>query len=214
MSTTACAPASSRMATADNTYSRVVAWLKILLPLLALGILSTLFLVARVIDPAQDLPFADVDVDELATEQRIGQPNYSGVTRDGAAISLSAKTARPDPDNAEKLSGEAINAGIDLPNGNRIDIVADRMQIDSAAGTATLSDGVVVQTSDGYRLRTEGVEIALDATRVESAGPAIVDTPIGQLSADSFRLGAENTGDRPYVLVFKGHVKLVYVPNE
>lgn len=202
------------MAAADNTYSRVVAWLKILLPLLALGILSTLFLVARTIDPAQDLPFADVDMDQLTSEQRIGQPNYSSVTRDGAAISLSAQSARPDPDNPENLIGDAISAAIDLPNGNRIDIVAERMQIDNSTGTASLADGVVVQTSDGYQLRTDAVEMALDATRVTSPGPTTVDTPIGRLSADSFRLSAENTGERPYVLVFKGHVKLVYVPNE
>ncbi len=62
---TACALALADMATYDNTYSRVVAWLKILLPLLALAILSTLFLVARTIDPAQNIPYADVDIDEL-----------------------------------------------------------------------------------------------------------------------------------------------------
>ncbi|MCG6903486.1 MAG: hypothetical protein LJE68_12475 [Rhodobacter sp.] len=211
---TACAQASDDMAVADNTYSRVIAWLKILLPLAALAILSTLFLVARAIVPAQDLPFADVDVDELATQQRIGQPNYSSVTRDGAAISLSAESARPDSENPEKLSGEEIRAGIDLPNGNRINIVAQRMQIDNTLGIARLSDGVVVETSDGYTLRTDTVEISLDATRVEATEPTRVDTPIGQLSADSFRLAAENEGERPYVLVFKGHVKLVYDPNE
>ena len=167
------------MAAPDNTYSRVVGWLKILLPLLALGILSTLFLVARTIDPAQNLPFADVDIEEMAREQRIGQPNYSSVTRDGAAISLSAESARPDPADPEKLSGEAISAAIDLPNGNRIDIAADRMQIDNTARRATLSNGVIVQTSDGYVLQTEAVEIALDATRVQSASPTTVTTPIG-----------------------------------
>lgn len=202
------------MAAADNTYSRVIAWLKILLPLLALGVLSTLFLVARAIDPAQELPFADINVDELATEQRIGQPNYSSVTRDGAAISLSADTARPDPDNPERLSGDSIRAGIDLANGGRVDIVAEMMQIDNSVGIASLGNGVTVSTSDGYTLRTDTVEIALDATRVTSSTATVVDSPIGRLSADSFRLTAENTGNRPYVLVFKGSVKLVYVPNE
>ena len=109
---TACAPESPDMVVADNTYSRLVAWLKILFPLIALAILSTLFLVARTVDPAQDLPYADVDVAELAREQRIGQPNYSGVTADGAAISLSARSALPDADNPRRITGTDVNADI------------------------------------------------------------------------------------------------------
>jgi len=77
----------------DNTYSRVVAWAKVLLPLLALALLSTLFLVARTVDPAQKLPFADIDVDAIAREQRIGAPKFNGVTKEGTAISLSADSA-------------------------------------------------------------------------------------------------------------------------
>lgn len=198
----------------ENTYSRVIGWLKILLPLLALGLLSILFLVARTIEPAQDLPFADVDVEELAREQRIGHPTYTSVTATGAAISVSAASALPDRQNPERIGGTDIVAAIDLTNGNRIDITAAKMQLDSSARLVQLSDGVKVETSDGYTMRTREVEISLDATRMSSAAPTTISAPIGAISADSFLLSDENKGDRPYVLVFKGHVKLVYDPNE
>ena len=210
----ACVPVLSDMASADNTYSRVVAWLKILLPLIALGILSTMFLVARAVVPAQDLPFADVDVKELAEEQRIGQPNYSTVTDDGAAISVSARYARPDPDNPQRMTGTKIRADIDLPSGTRLMIAADRMVIDNSAGIAKLDDDVVVTTSDGYVIRTDGIEISLDATRVTSDSETTVLTPVGTLSADSFVLSKPAATDLNYVLVFNGHVKLLYDPNE
>lgn len=202
------------MATHDNTYSRVIAWLKILLPLLALGLLSTLFLVARTVDPAQDLPFADVDVDELASQQRIGKPHYSAVTASGASVSVSAASALPDPTNPARVSGTEIIAGIDLTNGNRIDVTAATMQLDTGTGLAQLAEGVQIETSDGYSLRTQSAEIALDATRLSSNTPTEISAPIGKISADSFVLTDDNKGERPYVLVFKGHVKLVYDPNE
>ena len=202
------------MATYDNTYSRVVAWMKIILPLLALAILSTLFLVARTIDPAQNLPFADVDVDELAREQRIGQPDYSSVTADGAAISLSAESARPDPNDPNRIDGTAIRAAIDMPGGGRIDIDSQRMQIDNTAGLAKLRDGVVVRSDDGITLTSETLDIALDSTRFESDTPVRLEGPAGTLTADRFQLTGNGSASQPYVLVFKGHVKLIYDLNE
>ena len=202
------------MAVPDNTYSHVISWLKIILPLLALGILSTLFLVARTIDPAQNLPFAEVDVEGIAREQRIGSPNFSTVTDDGSAISLSAESARPDPKNTDRITGTRVNAGIDLPGGERIDVVAAEMELDNTAGAATLKDGVTITTSDGYVMQTRQVQIALDATRVVSQTRTTVEAPIGNLSADSFELSRQAENDQPYALVFKGHVKLLYDPKE
>ena len=82
------------MARADR-HTRVVGWLKVALPPAALAILSTLFLVARRIDPEAALPYAEVDVEDLAREPRMTAPTYAGLTSDGAALTLSAKEARP-----------------------------------------------------------------------------------------------------------------------
>ena len=202
------------MIAADNTYSRLIGWLKILLPLVALAILSTLFLIARTIDPAQDLPYADVDVDELAREQRIGQPRYSSVTADGAAITLSARSALPDPENRGHITGTDVNADIELTGGMRVNIASGGLTIDNPAGLATLHGDVTVKTSDGYTMRTNAVEVRLDRTRISSASETRIDAPIGRLFADSFELSKPHDAASDYVLVFKGHVKLVYDPNE
>lgn len=197
------------MAQLDNSYSRFVAWAKIILPLIALGLLSTMFLVARVVDPAQELPFAEVDVDQIARQERISKPNYSGMTRDGAAIALAAERALPNPDNPRSVRGTLITAGIDLPTGERVDIASDLMQLDQAAGTAHLRENVRLQMTGGYRLTTGELAIALDRTRLWSNTPTQVQVPQGQLSADTFSM--TNTGENN-VLVFKGDVKLVYHP--
>lgn len=198
----------------DNTYSRTIAWLKIVLPLLALLILSTLFLLARTVDPAQNLPFADVDVNELAEEQRLGRPNFAGVTQDGSAISLSANRASPQDGNPDSLSGEAVVAGIDLPTGERIDVVSGMVTIDNSAGMATLTDGVTLSASNGFDIWTDDVRISLEETLVASDSATTVTTPIGTLRADSFILTEDTRDEQNYVLVFNGHVKLIYEPGK
>ena len=197
-----------------DRYSRLVAWLKIILPLLALGILSTLFLVARTIDPAQNIPFADVDIDELTREQRIMRPNYSSVTESGAAISVSAASARPEFTNPQRIRAENIVARIDLPSGERVDIDAEGAVLDSSSSDTTLDGGVVVTTSDGFILRTELLQVNLDSSRVHAPAEIQVDSPLGQLIAGEFTMTGDGGGDAPFLLHFKNRVRLIYDPTE
>lgn len=196
----------------DNLHSRVVFWLKITLPFVALAILSTLFLFSRKIDTDDALPYAEVDVEELAREQRLTTPEFAGVTGDGGAISVAARTARPGRDDASSTAEEVV-AAYDLPGGLRIDLEAATGEIDNAAGRMVLGGGVEIVTSTGYRMITEGLDGALDKTELVSDGAVDVEAPFGTIDAGSMvlRQRAENTG---YVLVFKRGVKLVYQPDK
>lgn len=197
----------------DNAYSRLVSWLKIILPLLALAILSTLFLVARTVDPAQQLPFAEVDVEELAREQRIGAPKFTAVTAEGAGIALSARTAAPDPQNDGRMTGETVEARIDMPGGEVIDITAAAMELNTARGTAQLQRTVQIQSSSGYTLEARQLEIALDRTYARSRQPVTLRGGLGQISAGGFELSGASPGQSDYVLVFKDDVRLLYQPE-
>ncbi len=196
-----------------DRYSRAVALLKIILPLLALGILSTLFLVARTIDPAQNIPFADVDIDELTREQRIMRPNFSSVTESGAAISLSAASARPEIINPERIRAENIAARIDLPSGERIDIDADGGVLDTGNGDTTLDGGVVVTSSGGYVLHTELLQVNLDSSTVHAPAEIQVDSLLGQLTAGEFTMTGDGGEGTPFRLHFKNRVSLIYDPK-
>ena len=201
------------MAAYDNAYSRFIALAKIVLPLAALGLLSTLFLFSRNIDPTQSIPYAKVDVEQLAREQRITAPNYTGVTADGTAISVAAKTAHPDVADRDRATAVTLTAQLDFQDGSHTEISAAEGQIDTAAGQAVLEGGVLVTTSTGYRITTESLTTALDRTFVSTAGAVTAQGPLGQLDAGQMQL--EETGDVPgqYLLVFKNGVKLVYDPE-
>lgn len=201
------------MATYDNTYSRVVAWLKVLLPVIALVLLSTMFLISRTIDPSRAIPFANVDVDGMVRDQRISGPAFSGVTKDGAALSFQAETARPLPDRTDGLSAERLTAQIDTPDGARVDIEAADALIDGGANLLSLSGGVVVTTSTHYRIEAERLTSQMDRAVLESDGPVTATGPLGTLEAGSARVAPVEQDASTYLLVFKDGVKLVYVPK-
>ncbi|MCO8143642.1 hypothetical protein NHN26_00260 [Rhodovulum tesquicola] len=201
------------MASHDNAYSRFIALAKIVLPLAALGILSTLFLISRDTPSGDDLPYSRVAVDELIREQRIGAPNYAGVTQDGTAILFRAESARPDTDASGRAMAEAVRARLDMPDGSHADIAARRGVVDTAAGLAVLEGEALIDTSTGYRVRAASLTSMLERTDVVGEGPVTAEGPPGRIEAGAMRLSTDPGNDDRYVLVFKDGVKLVYEPG-
>ncbi|MBA4323590.1 MAG: LPS export ABC transporter periplasmic protein LptC [Rhodobacter sp.] len=199
------------MARVDR-HTRVVGWLKVALPLAALAILSTLFLVARRIDPDAALPYAEVDVEDLAREPRMTAPTYAGTTEDGSALTLSADEARPA---AEGSAAQAARLRLELatPDGGRTELVAAEARMDDTTRQVVLSGGVTLTTSTGYRLETAEVAANLDRTGLESRAPVKATGPAGEITAAGMVLSQDNRTPGAYVLVFKGGVRLVYQPG-
>jgi lipopolysaccharide export system protein LptC len=199
------------MARAD-THTRVVGWLKVILPLTALAILSTLFLVARRIDPEAALPYAEVDVEDLAREPRMTAPTYAGTTSDGAALTLSADEARPAAEGAPAQAA-GLRLALDTPDGARTELSAGAAVMEGATREVILSGGVTVTTSSGYRLETAEVAAKLDRTGLESRAPVVATGPAGEIRADGMTLSQDAQTPGAYVLVFNGSVRLVYQPG-
>ena len=208
----ACAPGWRDVARADDAYSRLVAWLKILLPIAALAILSTLFLLPHSIDPMQAVPYADVDIEDLMREPRITAPNYAGVTGDGTAIQISAETARPDPDHPARVAASVLTAEIETPDGVATSISADHGGIDGDAGQVTLQGSVLMTNALGYRITAARLSLALDQTSLIADAGITADGPFGRITAGQMALNRSAAGT--YVLVFNGGVKLLYDPDE
>lgn len=195
-----------------DLHSRLVGWLKVALPLAALVILSTLFLVADRIDPDAALPYAEVDVEDLARDPRMSAPAYAGTTSDGAGITVSAALARPAGDDTP-AAAEQVTARIETPDGGVIDIAAAAMTLAKDADRVDLSGGVTLTTGTGYSLRTEGLTARLDRTGVEGRHPVKVTSPMGQIEAQGFAVTQDASDPSAYLLVFNGGVKLVYQPG-
>jgi lipopolysaccharide export system protein LptC len=123
------------MARADNAWSRWVVLLKIILPLIALALLSSIFLLSRTIDPTAYIPFTEVDVEDRAREPRLTTPKFSGVTSDGARVTIDATEMRPDLSKAGSGTATDLRARMVSLTGETTDVVADRGKVDTQAGT-------------------------------------------------------------------------------
>lgn len=198
--------------TRESRHSALVHGAKIALPLAALVLLSTLFLFSGKVDPTTAAIYSRVDVDTLAREQRLTAPEFSGMTEDGAALTVQAATAAPDPAGNGAVAGQII-AKLEEPTGVVTDLSAKSGRIDPAAGQISLSDGVAVQTSSGYRIATDRVDMATDRSSLTAPGTVRAEAPFGTIRAGQMQIDAPDSKAGSN-LVFKGGVKLIYQPQK
>ena len=196
----------------DNFHSTVVSWLKVALPLVALAIVSTLFLFSRTIDPSDAIPFAEVDIEDRVREPRLTQPTWAGVTDDGAALTIAADEARPD-NGTTAANANGIVADLQTPDGGSAQLVAKRGLLDQNGAALTVDGGVTITTSTGYRMNTEAMTAMLDRTSLISQGAVNGEGPAGHIEAGSMEITQDQGDAASYLLVFKKGVKLLYLPK-
>jgi lipopolysaccharide export system protein LptC len=197
---------------ADNAHSRLVGALKVALPLAALAVLSTLFLLSRSRDPDAALPYAQVDIADMLRDPRLTAPTYSGVTREGDEVIFSAATAHPA--GAPGTGARAVAPVLRLIGaaGDETRVVADEAHVDPGAQVLVLRGNVRLDTATGYWLESAELLASLDRSRLESPGPVTALGPQGRIAAGGFTLTRDTVPGRE-VLVFNGGVKLLYQPE-
>lgn len=197
--------------------TRIVRWLRVLLPLMALAILSMLFLLSPRSDTEPRIPYADVDAEAMANDPRFVAPRYSAVTDDGAELSLRAAQAAPVDGNS---SGTASNVMLDWvrPDGLRATLTAPDAVIDR--GVIRLRGGVRMATSTGWTLTSDRVDAATDRSDLSATDTVRAESPFGRITADRMQLlpqGGAGTvdahADRGAILNFSGRVRLLYQPQ-
>lgn len=193
-------------------HTRRVVWLKVALPLVALAVLSTLFLLADRIDPDDALSTAEVDVEGLAREPRITAPTYAGTTSDGAALTLSAEAAQLQTDTTPGTVDQ-LTLRLETPDGATTEVIAGQALLDSGTREVLLSGGVIATTSAGYRIETEAMVSRLDLSSLSSRTAVVASGPVGTITAGAMTLSQDATTPGAYLLVFNQGVRLVYQPG-
>lgn len=195
------------MAAFDNSYSRMVGWLKIILPLAALGLLSTLFLFNADRGTQDAIPFAEIE--ELAREQSISEPYFSGVAEDGSIVTLSARSAKPSDEGGLEI--QALAADLRATDGTSVTMSAGSGRVEDNGRRAVLDGLVRVETSTGYRIETTGMDASLETGRLSTIGPLQARAPFGELTAGGLVVDSTNAGSQ---LLFTDGVRLVYTPDK
>lgn len=196
----------------DQFYARLVSWLRIVLPLAALALLSTLFLFSRTIDPNVAIPFSQIDLRERAREQQATKPYSTGVSERGDVLTFASDTARPDAETDGQFIAQNLTGTVQLPSGTIITFNARDGRVTDATDTARLIGDVVIITSDGYRLTTDAMTTAMRHVEAETDGAVFGIGPPGEITAGKMVLTA-NPETKGTHMVFTGGVKLIYLPQ-
>lgn len=190
------------------TRSCIVAWLRVLLPLTALAILSVLFLLGRKPDPEASIPYANVDARELAERQVVTNPSYAGVTEDGAQISVTGDKAVPGKDGGGSAS--TVRMTLRARDGRAADVSAGNASV--AGDQVRLGEGARMTTADGWVLTSPEFLASTTAGTVVSDDEVNVRAPFGELTAGRAELRPSGDGSGDHVLDLSGGVRLIYRP--
>ena len=194
-------------------YSRLIAWLKVVLPLMALGLLSTLFLLSRETAPDATIPFAQTEIEERLRDQQVTGSFFSGTTEDGDQIVMTAERLRTADGQLGENEALNLTAQIDTTSATRINIRADLGRLSVQAGETVLEGNVRMRTSTGFTLNSALLTASLDHLDVKSPGPVDATSPFGTLEAGGMELNEPEGTESPH-LFFTNGVKLVYEPKE
>ena len=200
------------MARFDNFHSIFVAWMKIVLPLAALILLSTLFLISRKINPTPTLPIAQMDLQQRAQDLGITNPTFAGVMENGAEVMLEARAARPDPADMEHILADDIRLHMRLITGLVIDITSDTADIHQTDQTANLVGNVQVTTNTGYQVNTAALLSHFDRLHATSQSAVTGTGPGGDFWAGRMQVRKDAaTGHTEFI--FTDGVRLLYTPQ-
>ena len=193
----------------NDAYSQFVSWAKVVLPLSAIVLLSTLFLIARNVGDTSQIPYADIE--EIARQPRLSAPKMVGMSETGGTYTIEADVARQDPDTDNGLIAEAIVVNMTTIDGIETTVSAGIGKLDSNAKVVTLDNLARVTTSDGYLMETRGLVTSLTDGSLETTDPLEVRAPYGSLTAG--RLTITPDSDEPQLIVFNNGVRLIYQPQ-
>lgn len=185
--------------------TRIVRWLRVILPLVALAILSVLFLLGRSPDPEARIPYAEGRIEDLARSPGITAPEYSTVTPDGATVTVTA--ARADPSGSD---GRAQQVALDWRARDGVEARVTAAEAAQEGPAITLSGDVDMALSSGWRLTAPRIAADTDASRVVADEGVAVTAPFGELTAGGMVYAADPQGRQ--VLELNRGVRLLYRP--
>jgi len=194
-----------------RSYSRIVTWMKVLLPLAAVAVISALFLSAQKQSDLSEI-FTAEELVTLGAGLRLDNPRFAGVTENGEPFAIRADWALPDSAMPRIIDLERPEGEIEMSDGRTIAARSATGRMQRKQKILVLEGGVVLDTSDGYHAETEYMEIDLGAETAMSPGPISGSGPAGQIDAGSFRAttGADGAGGR--TIWFENKVRLVLIP--
>jgi lipopolysaccharide export system protein LptC len=185
--------------------SRFLRAVKFVLPLLAVAILSSLFLFSQPITLGGALPFADIDLADRLREPKMTDVRLASTTDKGAELALTADAVVP-TSTTQTIARNAKGTITPL-NGNATTFTAPQISYTEDTALATLTGGVQITSAD-YTMTTEAMDVQINAAKLQSRSPVSAKGPLGTLQAGGHDCARKRWGAIS-VLQFGGSVGIL-----
>ena len=205
-------PMPERRQAALGQYSRIVRWMKVALPVLALLLVGAIFLVGRSLSNAPSLLTA-AEMAQLGAGLRLENPQFTGQTESGEPYVVRAAWAVPDSAMPEQVLLEAPDGEVILADGRRLTGRSDTGLMLRADERLRLDGNVRIETSDGYLFETARLVLHFGAHRAISPVAVTGTGPVGRIEAGSMRVIGQGEGTDGTRIFFDDRVRVVFMPQ-
>lgn len=202
------------MALRPEVHSRVVTILKLGLPLVALALVASVFLVQTDDRLGGTINFSETDIDQLGQGQRLTNSVFNGTTQNGDRFRFSAATVIPDAAPPKRAAIVKLDGNIDLVDGRTVTLQADSGDLDIPTQRLDISGNVRISTSDGYVQNSDKATIDLRSGSFIAGDKVVTTGPLGEITSGNLHVtpSGQSKDDRQFS--FSNGVRVVYDPPD
>ena len=195
----------------DDKYSTLVAIFKVMLPCLALIILSSLFLLPDTRTKIQALNTIDKSTLNIVKNSGIKKLSVKGTLASGSNLELYATEIMTKNNDKNIVEINEISARLELNRNNWATASAKKGIVNISEQTTEMVGKVSVKGSNGVLIETSDLKVFYAKSLVKTEGAVFMKGPFGTIKAGSaeFYDMNENSGIG-YVLLFNKGVKMQY----
>jgi lipopolysaccharide export system protein LptC len=202
---------SERAYRAAVRHSRRVRILRIAVPAAAVLALAGGIGYPALLNPMRMLAKIPVDIGSVVvsgTKIMMQQPRIAGFTRDNRRYDLTAQAAGQDVTKPDLVELQGIHATMEMQDNAAFDMTALNGLYNSKTELLTLSNNIVVTSTNGYEARLSEAVLDIHAGKIVSEKPVVVKTATSNIDAN--RMEVTDGGD---VMRFERGVTMLLKPE-
>ena len=198
-----------------DPYSRMITILKILLPSIALLILSFLFFLPDHRTKLQAVNKIDKSILQVIDKAGISQPSFRGTLASGSNLELYAKSVLTKNKDKSIIELDEITARLEIDKKSWATAFANKGLINTTEKTAEMVGSVKVRGFKKIQIDASDLKIFYQRALVTTKKPISMRGKFGMISAGSAEFYDMNQKlGEGYVLLFDKGVKMVYKLEE
>ncbi|MFT3974818.1 MAG: hypothetical protein QM699_15605 [Amaricoccus sp.] len=202
------------MAPRPEVHSRVVTILKLGLPLVALALVASVFLVQTDDRLGGTINFSDADIDQLGQGLRLTNSVFTGTTQNGDRFRVAAATVIPDAAPPKRATITKLDGSLELVEGRTVSVVADTGDLDIASQRLDIAGNVRLSSSDGYELATDKATIDFVSGSFIAGDRVVTTGALGEITSGNLHVAPTTASGEARRFSFSNGVHVIYDPPD